>query len=1150
MKLQKIIFIALLLSLSFCLNSLEVQNYGNYFQLQVNGELQEKVFIFAFPSVSATVEIVSSQADEYNEAGQYQRTTDSIIPEFISYQESFVMRELHGHSFLVHSSITKNNKTFHLKDLQFRIIPQQEISAPTQISPVFLPLYQSVVSNFDTSYLRDLATTAPKMLLLVPPPLVNSFNEFALWKKQLGIDVTIFTTNDTGTTNVQIKQFIQNRYNNEETRPDYILIAGDVDDAFTFPSYYFGTENNVTDQIYTFLDGNDYFPDALIGRFSIDSSFELATIISKQFRYEREPYTGNPNWFRNAVLVAGNYASSPPVPTTPKYVTMWLAEKMANYGFQGISEIYYPPTYPGTNQITAAINNGASFVSYRGWGDANGWHYPYYHTENLVDLNNGAMLPVMTSIVCNTGDFANSVDPCFGEAVLRIGTPSSPKGMVAFIGPSDLHTSTKFNNAIFAGFYSGLLDENIFTLGTALLRGKIELYQNFPLDINTGGQVEFYFHVYNILGDPALQMWTTIPQAIAANLPEQIAQGTNHLNITVQNSMNGAIVTAIQNNVIKDVSTIQNGNAILYLEELSSDNVLITISKPDFIPLIHTISVVTNSVDLGISEIVAINPLLAGQINAVNLTMKNYGNENSESITAQFGSQNPLISFVQNSVHFGVINAGASVTREVSIAIDANCPNQEIFEVAVELLPTPQTHKFELMVGSLNFDIVHFEVINNNGFLQPGAESTIRVTVKNIAVLNALNVSALVQSLSDAVTVITNSTAIGNVAIDQSAVFTFDAYVEADCYIGRPVSFDLNFSSDNGLQAHEYLTMEVGQVTNSAPTGPDHYGYFAYDSFDTGYSEAPTYFWHEIDPLEGGNGTVLLMGDDQSQNISLPFPFTFYGLQKSEITICSNGWISFLPTWMTNFRNWNIPSALGPYGMIAAYWDDLIGKLVGENHEQMRICYYHDSNENYFVIEWNEAYNRFDNASLEKFQLVLYNPAFHTTNDGNGIIQINYHTINNPDAINNYATVGIENYQQTDGVLYTYANLYPASATPLQNGLAVKFTTNPPDTYTSANENMIPAAKTKLFANYPNPFNPTTTISFEIPENGNVSLKIYDVKGRHIKTIIEEPMTGGFHSMVWNGDDQYGQSVTSGIYFYKLTVNNNQSQIKKCVLIK
>ena len=74
------------------------------------------------------------------------------------------------------------------------------------------------------------------------------------------------------------------------------------------------------------------------------------------------------------------------------------------------------------------------------------WHYPEFHADDVNGLNNGWLTPVFMSYVCNSNDFANSVDPCFSEVLLRGGTTTNPKGGVAFIGPSDLHTSTKYNN--------------------------------------------------------------------------------------------------------------------------------------------------------------------------------------------------------------------------------------------------------------------------------------------------------------------------------------------------------------------------------------------------------------------------------------------------------------------------------------------------------------------------------------------------------------------------------------------------------------------------------------------------------------------------------------------------------------------------------
>ena len=73
-----------------------------------------------------------------------------------------------------------------------------------------------------------------------------------------------------------------------------------------------------------------------------------------------------------------------------------------------------------------------------------------------------------------------------------------------------------------------------------------------------------------------------------------------------------------------------------------------------------------------------------------------------------------------------------------------------------------------------------------------------------------------------------------------------------------------------------------------------------------------------------------------------------------------------------------------------------------------------------------------------------------------------------------------------------------------------------------------------LAQNYPNPFNPTTTIEFGLPRADNVVLKIYDILGREVKTLINEYMQPGRYKVVWDGKDAFGRSVSSGVYFYVL----------------
>lgn len=91
--------------------------------------------------------------------------------------------------------------------------------------------------------------------------------------------------------------------------------------------------------------------------------------------------------------------------------------------------------------------------------------------------------------------------------------------------------------------------------------------------------------------------------------------------------------------------------------------------------------------------------------------------------------------------------------------------------------------------------------------------------------------------------------------------------------------------------------------------------------------------------------------------------------------------------------------------------------------------------------------------------------------------------------------------------------------------------------------------KCKL-TNYPNPFNPSTTINFSIQNDSKIELLIFNIKGQKIKTLINNNFSKGNHSLFWYGNDELNQPVSSGIYYYKLNVNGKTESVKKCLLLK
>ena len=88
-----------------------------------------------------------------------------------------------------------------------------------------------------------------------------------------------------------------------------------------------------------------------------------------------------------------------------------------------------------------------------------------------------------------------------------------------------------------------------------------------------------------------------------------------------------------------------------------------------------------------------------------------------------------------------------------------------------------------------------------------------------------------------------------------------------------------------------------------------------------------------------------------------------------------------------------------------------------------------------------------------------------------------------------------------------------------------------------------------LEQNYPNPFNPETSIHFTVPKMSRVTLAIYDILGRKIRTLLSETKAAGSYNVTWNGKNNQGQPLASGLYFYKLQAGEF-SATKKMMLLK
>ncbi len=93
------------------------------------------------------------------------------------------------------------------------------------------------------------------------------------------------------------------------------------------------------------------------------------------------------------------------------------------------------------------------------------------------------------------------------------------------------------------------------------------------------------------------------------------------------------------------------------------------------------------------------------------------------------------------------------------------------------------------------------------------------------------------------------------------------------------------------------------------------------------------------------------------------------------------------------------------------------------------------------------------------------------------------------------------------------------------------------------------AARNELFQNYPNPFNPTTKIKYSIAQAASVQLVVYNVAGQRIRSLVNETKPAGTYTEIWDGKNDGGRSVATGIYFYRFMAGG-YSEVKKMILLR
>ena len=948
------------------------------------------------------------------------------------------------------------------------------------------PLLQQQLMNYsslpkvDLNRIRQTDEDNVEYVIIVPddPAFLAWADTIKAWRNQQGIITGITTLTEIGGNNTTlIENYINDAYRYWDIPPAAVLLLSDYQNSGDVYGITSPIWNGycASDNIYADVDGDD-LPDIHFARITAQNYGHLETMIGKMLDYERNPPT-NPGFYQNPITAGGwqterwfipcteiccgfmhNELGKDPIREYAIYSgtpgTIWSSNQNTwmLVDYFGPAGLGYIPTTPShltdwggnADRINRDINEGAFLMLHRDHGSVTGWGEPDYQMSDLNGLTNDDYLFVF-SINCLTGQYDGGIT-CFAEAFHRM-----DHGALGVVAASDVSYSFVNDTYIF-GLWDSLWPEfdpgyGSDLTGSADLRpafansaGKHYLNaSSWPYNPQNKTHTNNLFHHH---GGAFITMYSEVPQNLVVSHPGALLGGASVFTVTAND---GAIIAlTVNNEIIGVVEATGAPVPISIAPQVPGSEMLVTITNQNFyrysqiVPVVppEGAYVIYNGLELDDAAAWMPNGQLDfGESALLNLTVENIGVETATAVDVTISTEDEYTTVLDDFESYGDIPEAGLVTIdgafEIEVSFDVPDQHNIIFELSAASGDCTWTSSFAIEahcpVVAYSGLLIEDPTGNQNNQLDPGETADFNVTIVNEGTSDASNIEVTMSTGNPDITIPVIVANVAALAVGAEATVSYAGIMaDAGMAAGTVVDFDLEITADGGIFTVDGFDIVVGDERYQ-PSGPDNYGYLAYDMYD---SPAVFYDWFEIAPMAGGPGSTQTFSDDQTRQINLPFSFMYYGNSFTQISICSNGWVAMGYQTTTDYSNSGIPNSDGPTNMIAGYWDDLNPNNGGQ------VAWYHDTAGQRFIIEFYEI-PHYSGGGIETFQVILYDPASHITPTGDGNIQVHFNSFGGASSV----TCGIENANETDGIQFLYNGTYNEFAMPIENEYSIMYTT-------------------------------------------------------------------------------------------------------------
>lgn len=543
-------------------------------------------------------------------------TQNSFFPaNVLNQSDSYFIRNVKGQNLMVcpfqYNAVTKTLRVYNEMQIRINFIKNTSNKSILKFEEdkEFSAVYQKHFVNYGSANLSAKVNYTPvnedgDMLVICYDAFASKMTPFVEWKNLKGIKTTMVlkSTINASATPAQIKSYITNFI---ATNPNlkYVLLVGDHQQI---PAS--STTAGPSDNEYTFLAGNDHYPDIFIGRFSAQTSTEVEVQVNKVINYEKYPQL-NGTFYNTGACLASNQGPGDNNEYDYQHQQI-IRAKLQAFTYGTVAEFYDgsqggadAPGNPTALDVQNFINaNGAGIISYTGHGGDFSFVTSGFSNSNIANLTNTNKLPFIISVACVNGNFTTNTT-CFAEAWLRAGTPAAPKGAIATV----MSTINQYWDEPMAG-----QDHMIDVLATntvSIKRSFAGIAMNGCMYMNdqygaTGADMT---DTWTVFGDPSLRVTTAPTTQMTVTHPASVNLGTT--NVNVNSNENGALICFNVLGNILSTGKINSGSVNMTFPALTTtDTIFVTGTAFNKNPYFGKITV--NSISTGINSVKAQSGLL------------------------------------------------------------------------------------------------------------------------------------------------------------------------------------------------------------------------------------------------------------------------------------------------------------------------------------------------------------------------------------------------------------------------------------------------------------------------------------------------------------------------------------------------------------